>query len=1038
MRRQTMMRSRIGAVVCATLLLLGSSKTLEAQQVLTVTTSADAGAGSLREAVALAELDKKVDTIRFAPALAGQWIVLSSALRTTEELIIEGTAAPGVTLSGGWDGMVYSTVGNRVFEFLDGAKPVTLRDLTLARGNGGPGNDDGDNGPDDPLSNGGLIHMAGDELTLERVVLTDAVAHDGGLLWHYAGDLFATDCAFVGGRARDDGGVMHQMAGAKWFATNCTFYDNRAGYSGPAAAQPHLGAVTRFYGEQTYDYCTFVANRGPGAVLYNSNKLEISRSILADNRAGSGYENISGSGTTDNAEGGALELSDGVFSDDDVLPGINQRSSDQLGVGALYVDASGVPACALDCDSELRAATATAGTDTRGNVRAATGEPGAVVLGDCFDRDGDGLADGDDDLDDDNDGVVDALEIALSVRDTVDFAVVAAPGQALPLGTFAAAGNAVTVATTSPNANSNVYVESGVLGSPGIRFALDGDRGSDALTLALTFAEPVYGLAFTLSDLDERAADRWDAFDVIAFRGEESVVLSASELTLNANAERLGQTLEPTQGTPIDGKASIIGSVDVGPLTTGVDRLELRYRYGAVSLAPAAQLAYLTHLSFLGDPDGDGFAASIDADSDGDGIPDIVEAQPSGGFDPTPTNVVPEDSDGDDTGDFLDGDSDDDGEPDRIEGHDTNGDSVVDANDTPVFGDGVALGVDADADGLDDGFDNTVGIFGDGSLTSVAGLPENDNAGVDFDYRDPDANIGGRVWHDANGNGVYDMLTENVIAGTLVRVYSKLADDGGFSPPVDYYSAPDGEYLVPSGSANPFGPPAGRRFKVEVPTPGGFGPPTTRQAGTDPKVDSDLLPTTGETDEFTLSKAAPQPFLGAGFASAPLPVDFVDFSAAEVSDCAAELTWAVAREVDVDYYLVESLDSQGAWSAVDTIDAAVSARYAARVAEAGQYARIAAVDLDGRRSSQTDIIALPRCGSAPRDRLGVFPNPVPLGSSVSVRAADAVELIDARGRVLRTLRVGVGEHALRIATADLATGVYLVRSGGEAVRLIVH
>ncbi len=65
---------------------------------ITVTSNADSGIGSLREAISSAQPG---DTIQFAPGLANQTITLTSGqLDINKNLIVDGSNAPGLTISG--------------------------------------------------------------------------------------------------------------------------------------------------------------------------------------------------------------------------------------------------------------------------------------------------------------------------------------------------------------------------------------------------------------------------------------------------------------------------------------------------------------------------------------------------------------------------------------------------------------------------------------------------------------------------------------------------------------------------------------------------------------------------------------------------------------------------------------------------------------------------------------------------------------------------------------------------------------------------
>jgi hypothetical protein len=91
--------------------------------IITVTSVADSGQGSLREAIALAQAG---DTIRFASNLANQTITLTSdQLSVNKNLTIDGTGVADLTISG--------NNAHRVFDILSSS--FTLRNLTIANGN---------------------------------------------------------------------------------------------------------------------------------------------------------------------------------------------------------------------------------------------------------------------------------------------------------------------------------------------------------------------------------------------------------------------------------------------------------------------------------------------------------------------------------------------------------------------------------------------------------------------------------------------------------------------------------------------------------------------------------------------------------------------------------------------------------------------------------------------------------------------------------------------------------------------------------------
>ena len=1015
------------------LLFVALGQDLLAQQVYQVTSTGDTGTGTLREAILQAEQDKKVDTIRFDGSLAGSTITLLDSIEILEDLVIDGAGAPGLVVSGGWDGNNASTNGTRLFFLPDDKDPkVWINNLHLTRGNAGPGDDDGlGSGENDALSNGGLIFFHRGELHLTDVVLSHGNAHDGGLIWQKSGEIFLTRCTVFGGRARDDGGVIHQANG-KFLATNSTFYDNVAAHAGGATnSGTHFGSVARAYGELNFKHCTFAYNKAPGATLYNSGQLLISHNLFTANDSGAGYEDVSGFGDLKDYDGGSLTIEDGNYGDDP-SPAFNVLTTSQIALGPLYDDGSGVLACQLDCASQLYGTISSTGTDQRLQARAVDSEPGALELFGCPDTDGDGQRDAID-LDDDSDEVYDVEELAPLRLDSSALLDHFAAGT--HIGDAIVSTASTTISFDAPGF-SQYRVEADVQGNPGILVGVVPASQLASRTATITFGEAVHNLQFSLTDFDAVRPEAHETVIVRAYAADGALInLTDNFVTLGSNVERIGNQISAIANLPsLDGTTNPDGNVNFGGFPRPVKVLELEFSSGRASGAPSLMYYYLSRIQFTSatavDADADGKPAILDVDADGDGVPDFVEAQTSAAYSSAASNITPTDTDGDGAPDFLDEDSDDDGELDVIEAHDTNNDGIVDGLDSPVFGSGQANALDADNDGFDDGFD-TSPVFGGGQQTSIGGMPESNSSNSDFNWRDDDANVAGTVWHDVNTDGIRQD-TEAVFINTVVYLKDEVTDATLLVMQTD----DDGKFLALDGG---FNNPQGNALYVEVDPPGGFGNPSPADQGGNDRVDSDIS-NTYRTTPFTISNEAPMAYIGAGFSAGALPVQLIDNTWTVGEDCTLTAEWWVGDERQVAQYEVQFAGDGQEWSTLATIDASGQWAYAKTLLAQVGYYRLVAVDNDGSVAEWPATYVEP-CGKTD-EALQVAPNPIPTGAVLSVvglRPNERVVLLDAIGRRLDVpVTQGSSPNTLHVSTAGLAPGVYVVQVSERSTRVVVR
>jgi hypothetical protein len=283
---------------------------------LTVLTTLDSGAGSLRAVITAA---KSGDAIVFAPSLDGQTITLTSdQLTINKTLDIEGPGASLLAISG--------SDTNRVFAIEGGA--VTIAGLTITHGQAN-------------VYGGGVLNHA--NLTLTNDVFADNTAMPGG------------------GSNTIEGGAVNNGANSTLTVSNCMFIGNQV-FAGPSGLVQG-GALWNHEGSTaTIIDSTFTANRahggngtasltngrgGPsvdgaeGGAIHNDGHLTITDSTFTDNQAigGNGFDAASDSGivAAGIGVGGAvfnhpsatavLVISGSTFSDNEAIGGSDNTGS---------------------------------------------------------------------------------------------------------------------------------------------------------------------------------------------------------------------------------------------------------------------------------------------------------------------------------------------------------------------------------------------------------------------------------------------------------------------------------------------------------------------------------------------------------------------------------------------------------------------------------------------------------------------------------------------------------------------------------------
>jgi parallel beta-helix repeat protein len=183
-----------------------TSSTASANAALVVSTLADSGVGSLRQAMLDANSAAGVDTITFTAGLTGTIDVQSDLPVLDEGIDLQGPGASVITIDGGWTAPGGDSAGHALFvlddiDVSEGAS--TISGVTITGGNGS--NNEGAGG-------GAIQKYYGDaDLTIADVVLTGNFAdNDGGAVRLYATDGTVTirDSVISNNVAGSDGGAL--------------------------------------------------------------------------------------------------------------------------------------------------------------------------------------------------------------------------------------------------------------------------------------------------------------------------------------------------------------------------------------------------------------------------------------------------------------------------------------------------------------------------------------------------------------------------------------------------------------------------------------------------------------------------------------------------------------------------------------------------------------------------------------------------------------------------------------------------------------
>lgn len=292
--------------------------------IITVTSTADKGDGSLRDAIALA---KNEDNILFSSRLRGKTIKLKSGqLLLNKNLTIDGSNAPEVVISG--------NNSSRVF-YLDREKRATIKNLTIADGKTrGAG--------------GGIDARHESVLLLDNVKVNNNKSElGGGIRVGHLAKATILNSSFYGNDGtlskkfadQSGGAITHSESRGQIFVKNTTFKKNK-GFNGGAIFS--FSGVTLKVEDSTFIQNSALNRAGGGAIFtdgvssrnYNSGFADDGKIIIRTSR----FEDNKAQG-----DGGALYLwgyrrdkailRDSIFINNTSTPNSNGKSKG----GAMWV-----------------------------------------------------------------------------------------------------------------------------------------------------------------------------------------------------------------------------------------------------------------------------------------------------------------------------------------------------------------------------------------------------------------------------------------------------------------------------------------------------------------------------------------------------------------------------------------------------------------------------------------------------------------------------------------------------------------------------
>ncbi len=319
----------------------------------------------------------------------------------------------------------------------------------------------------------------------------------------------------------------------------------------------------------------------------------------------------------------------------------------------------------------------------------------------------------------------------------------------------------------------------------------------------------------------------------------------------------------------------------------------------------------------------------------------------------------------------------------------------------------------------DSDLDNSHGLGTTNHFTVFAGQPKLD---IGFGYY-PEAIVGNLVWNDENSDGIQNTFEETV-PDVLVQAYDVNTNDMLGEAVTDENGIYRIDYLEKKDIYLKFYPPSGMIATIE-------------RAGWDDEMDSDVDNSYGEntTRMFSMNPDETFNFIDLGLAFGVLPVTWVDVAVERSAD-SHKISWEVADQTNVEYYIVERmLDGEQFFTPVSDTRTSVFDGYSASyqavdndvVSDITHFYRVKQVDIDGKYSF-SDIVSIKAESS---NELKMYPNPVSekLNFEINLAKGDdlLIKIFDTSGKMISINSFSADKTALKVINVDvnnLKSGIY--------------